>query len=155
LRFNVKNIITNNTTILTWGKTLASTRIFKMSLHSTELNSEVDEIAPDGSEIRFLSRTDRATMVHCTLPCGFCTIPVEHKTVDEIWYFLTGKGEVWRELEGRREIVVVQKGVSLNVPLHTVFQFKNTGDVPLEFIIVTLPPWPGDDEAILRKNYFD
>ncbi|MYB52584.1 MAG: cupin, partial [Acidobacteriia bacterium] len=25
--------------------------------------------------------------------------------------------------------------------------FRNTGNTPLEFLLTTIPPWPGDDEA--------
>ena len=38
-------------------------------------------------------------------------------------------------------------GVSLTIPLGAHFQFRNTGEAPLRFVIVTMPPWPGEDEA--------
>ena len=39
-------------------------------------------------------------------------------------------------------------GVSFDIPLGTQFQFRNTGDEPLSVLIATMPPWPGNDEAI-------
>jgi len=39
--------------------------------------------------------------------------------------------------------------VGLTIPVRTRFQFRNTGETPLRFVIVTLPPWPGQDEAEL------
>ncbi len=54
---------------------------------------------------------------------------------------------MWRRQDEREETVPVAPGVALTVPLGTRFQFRNTGPEPLEFIIVTMPPWPGDEEA--------
>ena len=68
---------------------------------------------------------------------------------EELWVFLAGEGQVWRK-QGERELVLdVHAGLSLTIPLGTQFQFRNTGDVPLEFIIATSPPWPGADEAVV------
>jgi hypothetical protein len=44
---------------------------------------------------------------------------------------------------------------SLNIPLGTRFQFRNTGAEPLCFIIATLPPWPGEDEAITQVGHWE
>ena len=38
--------------------------------------------------------------------------------------------------------------MAISLPLGTRFQFRTTGSQPLEVVITTLPPWPGDDEAI-------
>ncbi len=113
---------------------------------------QVDAIAPDGSEIRFLVKTLRGSMVHCQLPPGGVTQAVEHRSVEELWYFLSGKGQVWRKQAEREEVSEARSGLSLNLPTGTVFQFRNTGDEPLCFVIVTMPPWPGEDEAIQRKG---
>ncbi len=106
-----------------------------------------DVLAPDGSEIRLMSQTSAGSMVHCSLPPGSASIAVSHRTVEEIWYFLAGAGQVWRKFEEHEGIVDVLPGLSLTIPLGTHFQFRNTGDLPLEFVIVTMPPWPGEDEA--------
>ena len=57
-----------------------------------------DTLAPDGSEIRLMSATSRGSMVHCTLHPGEVSLPVAHRTVEEVWYFLEGSGQVWRKL---------------------------------------------------------
>ncbi len=41
----------------------------------------------------------------------------------------------------------VQAGVSLTIPLGTQFQFRATGHEPLTMVAITMPPWPGADEA--------
>ena len=113
------------------------------------VSEEYDLLAPDGSEIRLLHQVDGASVVHCALPVGAVSIPVTHRTVEEIWYFLAGQGQVWRAQGDLKEVLDTRAGVSLTIPLGTRFQFRNTGAVPLEFLIATTPPWPGEDEAVL------
>jgi len=79
---------------------------------------------------------------------------VRHQTVEEIWYFIEGEGEVWRKQRDREEVVSVRSGVSITIPIGTHFQFRNTGEKNLEFLIVTMPPWPGSKEAITVKGYW-
>ncbi len=87
-------------------------------------------------------------MAHFELGAGETSIAVTHRTVEEIWYFLAGRGQMWREQEGTAEIVDVGPGVCLTVPLGTRFQFRSIGDEALSAIGVTMPPWPGEGEAI-------
>ncbi len=69
--------------------------------------------APDGSEIRLLLETPRGGLSHCTLPPGAVSLAVRHRTIEEIWYFLGGAGEVWRRLGDREEVVPVGSGFSI------------------------------------------
>jgi mannose-6-phosphate isomerase-like protein (cupin superfamily) len=107
-----------------------------------------DLLAPDGSEIRLLVQVGGGSMVHCTLPPGQASQAVRHRTVEELWYCLAGSGQVWRQTADREEIVDVQPGVALTIPLGTSFQFKASEAESLELVIVTLPPWPGEAEAV-------
>ena len=87
-------------------------------------------------------------MVHCTLPPGAVSKPVSHRTVEEVWYFLSGRGQVWRKSGGDESVTDVERGISLSIETGTHFQFRNTStDESLSFIITTMPPWPGPDEA--------
>ena len=104
-------------------------------------------IAPDGSEIRLLHELTGGGLSECTLPANRVSLAVAHQTVEEIWLFTSGCGQVWRKLDQVEEVLDVKKGVSLTIPLGTHFQFRNTGSTPLKFIISTMPPWPGDEEA--------
>ena len=119
----------------------------KMPFQTRELSDAIDAIAPDGSEIRFLGETSRASMVHCTLPPGGVSKAVRHRTIEEIWHFLSGDGEVWCAFDGEEGVVPVTEGISLTIPTGAQFQFRNTGATPLRFVIATMPPWPGDEEA--------
>ena len=103
--------------------------------------------APDGSHIRELVAVAGGSLVHCTLPKGAVSMAVVHATVDELWYFLAGKGQVWRQREGAESVVDVEPGVSLSIECGTHFQFRSTGDTDLRLVIVTMPPWPGAEEA--------
>lgn len=118
-------------------------------IEANRVKTEYDLLAPDGSQIRLLHSLSGASVVHCTLPVGGVSIPVRHRTVEEVWFFLAGEGQVWRK-QGENEVVLdARPGLSLTIPLGTQFQFRNTGDVPLEFLITTTPPWPGEDEAVV------
>lgn len=70
-----------------------------------------------------------------------------HKTVEEIWYFIAGKGQMWRKLGVQEEVVDVQTGVCITIPVGTHFQFRSMGEEPLMAVAITMPPWPGDEEA--------
>jgi mannose-6-phosphate isomerase-like protein (cupin superfamily) len=111
------------------------------------LKPDADYIAPDGSEIRLLPTVKGGGLCHCTLPEGKTSSPVAHRGVEEIWYVLEGTGEVWRATSGGEPPVPVSPGTSLTIPPRTAFQFRNSGTGPLCILIVTMPPWPGPQEA--------
>ena len=107
-----------------------------------------DVVAPDGSDVRILLGLSGGGMAHFELRPGRTSIAVTHRTVEEIWFFLSGSGEMWRKQGEREEIVRVERGVCLTIPLGTHFQFRAVGTVPLAAVAVTMPPWPGDGEAV-------
>ncbi len=104
--------------------------------------------APDGSEIRVLHVLNGGGLSECTLPVNGVSSAITHKTVEEIWFVTHGSGQIWRLLDSVQEITDLEPGVSLSIPLGTHFQFRNTGDVPLRFVISTMPQWPGNQEAV-------
>ena len=107
-----------------------------------------DVVAPDGSDVRVLARTERGSMAHFELAPERASAAIRHRTVDEIWFVLSGRGEIWRKQGGREDIVALEPGVSLTIPVGTHFQFRASGDTALEAVGVTMPPWPGDTEAV-------
>jgi mannose-6-phosphate isomerase-like protein (cupin superfamily) len=120
-----------------------------MSWQTRRCSSDADVIAPDGSEIRLLSEVRGASMVLCTLRPGQTTQAVEHRTVEEMWYCLTGAGELWRAADHQQvEVVSLEPGVAVSIPLGVRFQFRCTSPHALELVIATAPAWPGNDEAI-------
>lgn len=112
------------------------------------LPGEPDAVAPDGSRVRLLLGLRAGGMAHFALPAGEVSIAVMHRTVEEIWYVVAGRGEMWRQHGTREEIVPLEPGTCVTVPLGTHFQFRSSGPGPLEIVGVTMPPWPGAAEAV-------
>ena len=113
------------------------------------LPAEPTVTAPDGSAVRILVGLSGGTAAHFELGPGQVAVAVRHRTVEEIWYFVQGLGQMWRRLDDHEEVVDVRPGVALTVPVGTEFQFRSTGGEPLAAVGVTMPPWPGDGEAVL------
>jgi mannose-6-phosphate isomerase-like protein (cupin superfamily) len=111
-------------------------------VRSVAIPDTPDTIAPDGSLIGLLAAGDRGSMVHCTLPPGMVTRAVRHRIVEELWLVLAGTGVL--ALDDER--LPLRRGVSVVIPPRTAFQFR-AGWRGLELVIVTMPPWPGADEA--------
>ena len=66
-----------------------------MALFLTKkLPADRDDIAPDGSDVRVLLRLKRGSMAHFQLEPGEISTAVFHRTIEEIWYFLSGDGEM-------------------------------------------------------------
>lgn len=116
---------------------------------------EPDVVAPDGSDVRVLLGLEAGGMAHFELGRAQTSAAVVHRTVEEIWYFLAGRGEMWRKSEEQEEIVAVERGVCLTIPLGTRFQFRSFGDEPLQAVAVTMPPWPGEDEARIVQGRWE
>ena len=114
---------------------------------TTDLGLKYDYLAPDGSEIRLLPTYDSGGLAHCTLPKDRVTSAVRHRTVKEIWYVLSGAGELWRSRAPDEEVVELVEGTCVTIPTGASFQFRTTGSVPLAILIGTFPRWPGPDEA--------
>ena len=117
------------------------------SFDTRTLPAAPDVIAPDGSNVRILLALSGGSMAHFELAPGLVSIAVAHKTVEEVWYFLSGRGEMWRREGEYSEVVTVEPGVCITIPVGTAFQFRSHGPEPLAAVAVTLPPWPGNAEA--------
>lgn len=116
------------------------------------LPSTPDAIAPDGSDVRVLLRLAGGSMAQFELAAGVVSKAVMHRTVEEIWYVLDGLGEMWWKLDGHEDVVDLRPGVCLTIPQGLHFQFRATGDGPLRVVGVTMPPWPGQDEAVIVEG---
>lgn len=121
---------------------------------SRRLGQEVDVTAPDGSAIRLLPQLDRGSMVHCVLEPGSVSLAIRHRTVEELWYVLSGRGELWRRHGTREEVVDLLPHTAHSIPQGVHFQFRTAGEEPLRFVIVTMPPWPGHDEAVRVDDHW-
>ena len=108
--------------------------------------------APDGSAVRVLCATVRGSMISFTLAPGAVSTAVAHRTVEEIWYIVAGQGRLWRKRGEVEQVVGLAPGLSLTIPVGAAFQFRNDGEAELQIVAVTMPPWPGADEAIAAEG---
>ena len=108
--------------------------------HTKKLPSKADVKAPDGSDVRILLHLKGGSMAHFELASGHISIPVAHRTVEELWFFLQGRGEMWRRLDQQEEVVPLESGVCISIPVGTQFQFRSMGDESLMAVAVTIPP---------------
>jgi mannose-6-phosphate isomerase-like protein (cupin superfamily) len=112
------------------------------------LPAQRDTAASDGSDVRVLLGVAGGGMAHFELGPGETSIAVVHRTIDEVWYFLRGRGEMWRKMGDDEEVVEVGAAVCVTIPVETRFQFRSFGFEPLSAIGATMPPWPGEGEAV-------
>lgn len=113
--------------------------------------------APDGSRVRvLLDAPARGSMACFELDLGQVAAAVVHRTVDELWWVVSGRGELWRRLDGDGGdggdagdgvVVDLLPGMCVDIPCGTTFQFRAAVDEGLCVLGVTMPPWPGADEA--------
>ena len=107
-----------------------------------------DAVAPDGSDVRILLELTGGGCAQFELAPGAVSVAVRHRTVEEIWFVVSGWGAMWRQLADEDEVVDLDAGVCVTIPVGTAFQFRCDGDTPLRIVGVTMPPWPGDGEAV-------
>ena len=114
---------------------------------TSQLPGARDVVAPDGSDVRILLQLGRGGMAHFELAAGRVSRAVAHHSVDEIWYILRGQGQMWRRQAEREETVPLRSGTCVSIPVGTHFQFRADSSGPLAAVGLTMPPWPGEDEA--------
>ncbi|MFC6238751.1 cupin domain-containing protein [Longivirga aurantiaca] len=103
--------------------------------------------SPAGAEIRFLIEGDAGGVIHSTVPPGQVNRATVHATVSELWHVLSGEGRLWRRDANEEELTPLRRGVSIDIPVGTEFQYRCDGAEPLRFVCITMPPWPGSGEA--------
>ena len=114
--------------------------------------SAPDGRSPAGAEIRFLISGETGDMIHSTVPPGQVNRATVHATVSEFWHILSGEGQIWRRDATNEETTVLRRGVSIDIPVGTAFPYRCTGVHPLEFLCISMPPWPGDQEATIIEG---
>ena len=106
--------------------------------------------SPLGAHIRFLMDGPHGNMIHSTVLPGMVGRACHFRTIDEYWYVLSGEGEIWRRApDGQESITRLTPGVCVDIPRGTAFQYRCTANVALVCTVTALPPWPGDEEAVI------
>ncbi|MGK0168966.1 MAG: mannose-6-phosphate isomerase-like protein (cupin superfamily) [Gammaproteobacteria bacterium] len=102
------------------------------------------EIAPDGSRVRVLERTQRVSVAEFLFDAGSVSRAVSHLSVEETWRVVAGRGRLWRRNNGLEDIIELRPGTTLVLCVGSTFQFQ--ADSALTIFAVTVPPWPLDRE---------
>ena len=116
-------------------------------MQTRSIPASPDGRSPAGAEIRLLLDGATGTMIHSTVPPGQVNRATVHATVSEFWHVLSGEGQIWRGDDTGGQTVALERGVSIDIPVGTAFQYRCTGAAPLEFLCVSMPRWPGEAEA--------
>jgi mannose-6-phosphate isomerase-like protein (cupin superfamily) len=124
-------------------------------LQAKRRNIGPDAVAPDGSEVRILCGTARGGMAEFCLRPGEVASAIVHRTVDEIWYVLSGTGRMWRASAARSETLALTPGLCVTIPVGTRFQFRCDRSEPLIILGLTMPPWPGGEEAVFVEGEWE
>jgi mannose-6-phosphate isomerase-like protein (cupin superfamily) len=119
-----------------------------MSFATADLPAEPTVVAPDGSDVRVLLQLAGGSMAHFRLAAGQTSHAVTHRTVEEIWFVVSGSGEMWRRQGDIEEVVQLRPGVCVTIPVGTHFQFRASSAEHVAAVAVTMPPWPGEGEAV-------
>lgn len=94
-------------------------------------------------------------MAEFSFAAGSTSRAVRHRSVEELWYVLEGSGEIWCAPEsGSSVIKALKPGVSVAIEARCAFQVRVQGEMPLQVLAVTMPPWPGDQEAELVSGHW-
>jgi mannose-6-phosphate isomerase-like protein (cupin superfamily) len=109
-------------------------------------------VAPDGCDVRVLLGLSAGGMAHFSLGPGQVSAAVTHRTVEEIWYVVSGWGQMWRKQGEKEEITELVPGLCLTIPLGTHFQLRAGEAEALAAVAITMPPWPGGDEAVAVRG---
>ncbi len=116
------------------------------------MSNAPDAVAPDGCHVRILPALAGGSLAHFELAPGATSTAVAHHTVEEVWLFIAGKGELWRRQGALEETCEVFAGRSITLPLGTHFQLRATGPDALTAVAGTFPAWPGAEEAYTVKG---
>jgi mannose-6-phosphate isomerase-like protein (cupin superfamily) len=123
-----------------------------MSFETKRISSDPDAIAPDGSEVRVLCQLSRGGLAAFLLAPKAVSKAAANRTIEEVWFFTSGHGRMWRKLGEREEVVEVGPGISISIPTGTYFQLRCDSIEPLVAIGATMPPWPGEGEAFVVEG---
>jgi mannose-6-phosphate isomerase-like protein (cupin superfamily) len=112
-----------------------------------QLSKVPNAIATDEAEIRWIFAAKEASVVHCTLPPKATSVATRLVGIHEIWYFIGGQGKIWlrKEAGAKWSEKEVRTGTCFELPAGVHFQYCSTGEDPLTFLCVTMPPFQSNE----------
>lgn len=64
---------------------------------------------------------------------------------------MSGRGEMWRSRHEREDVVALEPGVCVTIPVGTHLQFRAADGEALAAVGVTMPPWPEEAVSVPGK----
>lgn len=112
------------------------TRRINCAEFTTKDTSTIRELmAPANSQVR------KQSLAEASLPPGASTLAHRHPETEEIYYILSGSGEMAIE----HEIQTVQPGDSIGILPGQRHQIRNNGAIPLVFLCCCVPAYTHAD----------
>jgi mannose-6-phosphate isomerase-like protein (cupin superfamily) len=106
-------------------------------------------VAGDGTFLRELLHPDkqaidlRYSLAQAIVPSGQTSI-AHALTTSEVYYILSGRGEMFIEQEAQ----AVEPGDAIYIPPNAKQYIHNSGTEPLVFICIVDPAWRPEDETV-------
>ena len=110
------------------------------SIETRNLAQAAAEVAPDGLQIHRLLPLRGGGRAHCTLHAGETSRAMRHRSVEEIWFVLQGRGQLWRKRGAAKQVVMVEhpaclascrnKGISRTPRIELDFACGGRGGAP-------------------------
>ena len=74
------------------------------------------------------------------LEAGTCSMAVRHQAVSQLWYVISGHGELWRANgDGDQSVTLLWPGVGFDIPAGTDFQVRASGQEALRVVLLSMP----------------
>ncbi|GIW92568.1 MAG: hypothetical protein KatS3mg110_0609 [Pirellulaceae bacterium] len=110
-------------------------------------------VTKDGSEIRELlahrnSCLRRQSLAEARLSPGKATTPHYHRTAEEIYYILEGRGT----MRLQDEVRPVGPGDAIAIPPGAVHEIRADPDTPLRFLCCCSPPYEHEDTVLVAPS---
>ena len=114
-----------------------------------DLATAVRVTAPDGSTVHLLGAVEGAGTAIFELGPGAVARAVHHPRVEEVWFVLSGHGQLWRRhaLSDQGAFSDLVPSRSLVLTRGTTFQWRCDGVEPLRIVGTTSPAWQGPQDA--------
>ena len=121
---------------------------------SQQLPDNPSYISPSGvTEIRTLPSFVEGEIVHARLPGGHPSTAARLNGCGEIFYILSGEGELWRRTGPVEAVTQLRPGRCVTLPPGIDFQYRATSE-RMDFLVATAPRWQRSNWAEAERRYW-
>jgi mannose-6-phosphate isomerase-like protein (cupin superfamily) len=108
----------------------------------TSLSAAPDSVSPDGgAEIRHILASQGGDLTHAVCHAGNTSGTHHLPELDEGYFVLSGRGEIWRATDEREAVTALRPGRWVAMPGGMRFQYRANAGSSLVFLVVVLPSW--------------